>query len=116
MKRAALAALAIVAGFWEFRDDLAYWLPAVGSLSSGYALGQIVILGFPRRYHFRNSHLFVLSPLEFDSRLIRFSCFEDLETFLSLFSLSNAGQRSGPDVTVERESSFWETANESSSI
>lgn len=46
MKRAALAALAIVAGFWEFRDDLAYWLPAVGSLSSGYALGQIVILGF----------------------------------------------------------------------
>jgi hypothetical protein len=26
------------------------------------------------------------------------------------------GQRSGPDLTVERESSFWETANESSSI
>jgi hypothetical protein len=46
MKRAILAALAIVIGYWEFRDDLAYWLPAVGSLSSGFALGQTVVLGF----------------------------------------------------------------------
>ena len=46
MKRAALAALAIVIGYWEFRDDLMYWLPAFGSLGSGYALGQTVVLGF----------------------------------------------------------------------
>lgn len=45
MKRVALAMLAIVVGYWEFRDDLSYWLPAVGSLDSGYALGQIVVLG-----------------------------------------------------------------------
>jgi hypothetical protein len=32
-------------GYWEFRDDLAYWLPGVGSLSSGYAVGQTVVLG-----------------------------------------------------------------------
>ena len=31
-------------GYWEFRDDLGYWLPAVGSLDSGYVLGQIVVL------------------------------------------------------------------------
>jgi hypothetical protein len=38
--------LAIVIGYWEFRDDLAYWLPAVGSLDSGYALAQTLVLAF----------------------------------------------------------------------
>ena len=46
MKRAVLAALAIVIGYIEFRDDISYWLPAFGSLSSGFALGQTVVLGF----------------------------------------------------------------------
>jgi len=46
MKRVMLAALAFVIGYWEFRDDLAYWHPAFGSLDSGFALGQTVVLGF----------------------------------------------------------------------
>jgi hypothetical protein len=44
MKRAALALLAVVIGYWEFRDDLAYWLPAWGSIDSAYALGQTLLL------------------------------------------------------------------------
>jgi len=36
--------LAVVIGYWEFRDDLNYWLPAFGSVDSGYALGQTLVL------------------------------------------------------------------------
>jgi hypothetical protein len=42
-KRAALAVLGIVIGYLEFRADLNYWLPAVGSLDSGYALTQVIV-------------------------------------------------------------------------
>jgi len=45
MKRAALAVLGIVAGYWEFRDDLEVWLPAWGSVYGGQVIGQSVILG-----------------------------------------------------------------------
>lgn len=45
MKQAALAVLAIVWGYLEFRADINFRLPAVGSVDSGYALGQIVVLG-----------------------------------------------------------------------
>ena len=38
--------LAVVIGYWEFRDDLNYWLPAFGSVDSGYALGQTLVLAF----------------------------------------------------------------------
>jgi hypothetical protein len=46
MKRGALAMLPIVVGYWEFRDDLGYWLPAVGTLDSGYVLVQTLVLAF----------------------------------------------------------------------
>jgi hypothetical protein len=45
MKQAALAVLAIVIGYWEFRRNLEYWLPAWGAaFDGGYIWGQIVIL------------------------------------------------------------------------
>lgn len=47
MKRAIIAILAIVIGWWEFQDDLAYWLPAWGTaIESGCGWGQVAILGF----------------------------------------------------------------------
>jgi hypothetical protein len=45
MKRAALAVLAIVVGYWEFRDDLEVWLPAWGAVYGGQVIGQSVIFG-----------------------------------------------------------------------
>jgi hypothetical protein len=45
MRRAALAMLAIVVGYWEFRDDLEYWLPAFSFVYDGRIIGQTVILG-----------------------------------------------------------------------
>jgi|HubBroStandDraft_2_1064218.scaffolds.fasta_scaffold186411_2 hypothetical protein len=45
MKRAIIAILAIVIGWWEFQDDPAYWLPAWGTaIESGYGWGQVAIL------------------------------------------------------------------------
>ena len=44
MKRAALVTLGIVVGYWQLRDWLDYWLPAIGALDSGYALVQIAAL------------------------------------------------------------------------
>jgi hypothetical protein len=44
MKRAAWAILAIVVGYQEFSDDLAYWLPAWGAVYGGQVIGQTVIL------------------------------------------------------------------------
>ena len=44
MKRAALALLAIIVGYQEFSDDLAYWLPAWGAVYGGQVIGQTVIL------------------------------------------------------------------------
>jgi hypothetical protein len=70
---------AVVIGYWEFRDDLNYWLPAFGSLDSGYALGQTLVLALlVRRYHFRNGHLCVLLRPELHSRLT--AC-QSLRTF-----------------------------------
>jgi hypothetical protein len=45
MKRAIIAVLAIVVGYWEFRGDLDYWLPAWGAVYGGQVIGQAVILG-----------------------------------------------------------------------
>jgi hypothetical protein len=45
MKRAAWAVLGIVIGYWEFRDDLDYWLPAWGGMYGGQVIGQSVIFG-----------------------------------------------------------------------
>ena len=45
MKRTALAVLAIVIGYWEFRGDLEYWFPAWGAVYGGQVIGQAVILG-----------------------------------------------------------------------
>lgn len=45
MKRTFWASLGIVLGYAQFRERLSYWIPAVGSLDSGYALGQVVVLG-----------------------------------------------------------------------
>jgi len=45
MKRASWAVLAIVIGYWEFRGDLEYWLPAWGAVYGGQVVGQAVILG-----------------------------------------------------------------------
>jgi hypothetical protein len=45
MKRAIIAILAIVVGYWEFCDDLAYWLPAWGAVYGGQIIGQSVIFG-----------------------------------------------------------------------
>ena len=44
MRQAAWAVLAIVIGYWEFRDDLDYWLPALGAVYGGQVIGQTVIL------------------------------------------------------------------------
>jgi hypothetical protein len=44
MKRAAWAVLGIVFGYWEFRDDLAYWLPAWGTVYGGRVIGQTAVL------------------------------------------------------------------------
>jgi hypothetical protein len=45
MKRAIIAVLAIVVGYWEFRGDLEYWLPAWGAVYGGKVIGQAVIIG-----------------------------------------------------------------------
>jgi hypothetical protein len=37
--------LAIVVGYWEFRDDLEYYLPALGVVYGGHVVGQTLILG-----------------------------------------------------------------------
>jgi hypothetical protein len=44
MKRAALAILAIVVCYLELQDDLAFWLPSVGALDSGYVIAQTAVL------------------------------------------------------------------------
>ena len=44
MKRAILTVLAVAWGYLEFRADANFWLPAVGAISSGYALAQIIVL------------------------------------------------------------------------
>jgi hypothetical protein len=44
MKQVALAMLAVGIGYWEFRDDLNYWMPAFGSLDSGHVFGQTLVL------------------------------------------------------------------------
>jgi hypothetical protein len=44
MRRAAWAIAGIVIGYWEFRDDLEYWLPALGTVYGGQVVGQTAIL------------------------------------------------------------------------
>lgn len=44
MSRAVWAVVAIVVGYWEFKDDLEYWLPALGAVYGGQVIGQTVIL------------------------------------------------------------------------
>ena len=40
MKRAALATLGIVLGYWQFRDDLDFWLPTLGAVDKGYVIAN----------------------------------------------------------------------------
>ncbi len=44
MRRACWSVLAIVIGYWEFSDDLAYWLPAWGAVYGGQVIGQTAVL------------------------------------------------------------------------
>lgn len=44
MKRLCLAALTVYICYWEFSGDLAYWLPALGSIGDGRILPQTLVL------------------------------------------------------------------------